>query len=178
MALGNSTARGSESGGESGTDCDESQWRMAAGVQTGTVRFAFDDGSATTIQVVVLYSQRLACGNRHRPLDEATPVALQELTACPVEARASFLIPVFQQPVVIPGSTGRQLPETLLPGQEEIIDDCGNPVSSRSDGEFGSGYIQQHRRRGRGGAVRLARCGVRDHRRATWAPVNVSESQV
>ncbi len=134
---------------------------MAAGVQTGTVRFAFDDGSATTIQVVVLATASGSPAATASAVRRATPVALQELTACP-GGKASFLIPVFQQPVNQVVQAGA--PETL---RAEVIDDCGNPVTANDGGSvqvtFSSGDS--------GVDLHDAGSGIWE---ATWAPVNVA----
>jgi len=108
---------------------------LSTGVYTGTVRLAFSDGSAATIQVVVLAtgsgaSIRGGLGATGSGLTAKSAIFRPlALTTCPA-GKTSFLIPVFRQPV---GQSVAVIaaPQTV---QVEIIDDCGNPVTAKAGG--------------------------------------------
>ncbi len=123
------------------------------------MRLSFNDGSVDTIQVVVLVT---ASGTTTK-MTAVRP--MQAVNACPA-GKASFLIPIIQQPV---NQAVMQVtePQTV---QVEVIDDCGNPVTASNGGSvqvtFNSGDA--------GVDLHDMGTGIWE---ATWTPVNAA-SQV
>ncbi len=95
---------------------------LTAGVQTGTVRLAFGDGSTATIQVVALATGSTAKASALQP---------RALTACRA-GQPSFLIPIFQQPVA-QAAVQVAAPQIV---EVDVIDDCGNPVTAQAGGSL------------------------------------------
>ncbi len=93
---------------------------LPAGVQSGTVTLGFGDGSTASIQVVVLVLAKT--GSAREGLQPRATVA-----ACP-SGKASYLIPIFRQP----SSQATVQVTTATTIQAQVIDDCGNGVTSGS----------------------------------------------
>jgi uncharacterized protein (TIGR03437 family) len=131
---------------------------LAAGVYAGTVGLGFGDGSAATIQVVVL-----ATGGGAQFRYETGALRPRSVTACPA-GRPSFLIPVFQQPFN-QSTVNLAAPQTV---QIEVIDDCGNPVTAAA-----GGLVQVRFSNGDAGLdLNDVGSGIWE---ATWAPVNAAK---
>lgn len=152
-----SPASGTAASGETSIAIAANLSGLTSGVQSGTVRLVFGDGSNAAIQVFVLV---MGSTTSSPSLVAAKLRAASVAPACS-GGKASFLIPVFLLPSaqsVIPAA----VPATL---QVEIIDDCGNPVTAANGGSvqvaFSNGDAGLNLQDAGGGVWQ-----------GTWTPVN------
>jgi uncharacterized protein (TIGR03437 family) len=100
---------------------------LPAGLQTGTVNFAFDNGSSAAVQVAVI-----ATGGVSGSVITGNGPALRALTkssAC-AGGRSAYLVPIVRQPVA-QSMLRAALPQKV---QLQIVDDCGNSMTAASGG--------------------------------------------
>src|SRR6185312_114791 len=135
-----------------------------SGLQFGDVTLGFDDGSGATIQVLVLALPSVGSRDRSGPSAQLT-LPRASVTACP-GGKASFLIPVFEQP--FSGSTVGVSSATDV--KVQVIDDCGNAVTAAAGGS-----VQMTFSNGDPG-INLVDTGGGTWE-STWIPVNAA-SQV
>jgi hypothetical protein len=97
---------------------------LAAGVQTGTVRLALDDGTVDWITVVMIATGGIAASTTAAPL--APSLFRPEASSACVGGKAGYLVTTIASPLdqsVVQAGMGQTL--RLL-----LVDDCGNPVSA------------------------------------------------
>ncbi|HEY3824149.1 MAG TPA: SBBP repeat-containing protein, partial [Bryobacteraceae bacterium] len=135
---------------------------LAAGLYSGSVSLAFGDGSSATIQVLALATGGATgsavtgkAGNKPRPL---------ALTPC-AGGKPGFLIPILQQPVN-QSTVAVAAPQTV---EVEIIDSCGNPVTTAAGGTVQVTFSGAGSKNDPGLSLQDIGGGIWE---ATWAPVN------
>jgi uncharacterized protein (TIGR03437 family) len=96
--------------------------QLTSGIQTGTVRVAFDDGTVDSITAVAIATSGAAKGSTRQQGFETTKAAAAACSA----GQPSYLVTAFAQPLAQAAlqSAVAQLVRAL------IVDDCGNPVAS------------------------------------------------
>jgi len=98
---------------------------LASGVQTGSVRVVFDDGSFGTIQVAAIV--KAGGSSSARPLSRVSqPFAAPACTG----GKPGYLVAILMQPF------DQSALQVAVPHvvQAQIVDDCGNPVTAQNGG--------------------------------------------
>ncbi len=100
---------------------------LSSGVQTGTVDFAFDNGTTGVLQVAVIATSGTSGSDVTGSAVSAH--ALTTSSAC-AGGNPGYLVPVFRQPVS-QSVLQAAVPQTV---QLEVVDGCGSPLAANNGG--------------------------------------------
>jgi uncharacterized protein (TIGR03437 family) len=133
---------------------------LSPGLQTGTVNFAFNDGTTAVLQVAVIATSGTSGSGMTGSAVGARAVTTS--SAC-AGGKPGYLVPIFRQPLS-QSVLQAAVPQTV---RLQIVDDCGNPLAANNGGAVQVGFGNQD------ASINLQGVGAGIWE-GTWTPVNAA----